>query len=375
MPVLVVDGSRARASVRWLGRLLTRLVAAIMIAAGVAATSVLAVFVVALVATQFGETDPESRVTSQDVQALASSSAIAVVGLFGGIRLMRGKRRLVLFLRKFGFSDATEALTVAITSAIGRQSRLVTLDDAEVRPVGVSRGSRTSVGIARWLGVVVVIGAVVWFATSGIEWFVERASDDGSTQQDGDGLGDVFGDAIVAFFVAIVLIAMFMMGVVVLIGGTVFAWAAHRAVVRAERSKTDLIDESDDVADVVRRIHRQTRRVFSSRLTVVRVADDQWRDVVTEFGRTADIALIDVSEPTESLLWEVHTMREDDDIRLVMIARIDRARDLNDPDRLTDAGRRLADEIDGEIVLGYEPDGRRAQRFERGLRARLESAT
>lgn len=52
-----------------------------------------------------------------------------------GVRLVRGNRRLVLFLRRFGHSQATAALTYAATT-IGRSWRLVTLDDAQIAPIG-----------------------------------------------------------------------------------------------------------------------------------------------------------------------------------------------------------------------------------------------
>jgi hypothetical protein len=60
----------------------------------------------------------------------------AVLGLALGVRLVRGRRRLVLFLRRFGHTAATHAATVAAAS-IGSRWRLVTLDDAQIVPVGV----------------------------------------------------------------------------------------------------------------------------------------------------------------------------------------------------------------------------------------------
>jgi hypothetical protein len=43
----------------------------------------------------------------------------------------------VLFLRRFGYDDATGAVTFAVNRTIGSTYRLVTLDDAEVAPLGV----------------------------------------------------------------------------------------------------------------------------------------------------------------------------------------------------------------------------------------------
>jgi hypothetical protein len=60
----------------------------------------------------------------------------AVLGLALGLKLVRGRRRLVLFLRRFGHTAATHAATVAAAS-IGGRWRLVTLDDAQIVPVGI----------------------------------------------------------------------------------------------------------------------------------------------------------------------------------------------------------------------------------------------
>ncbi|MEW8102774.1 MAG: hypothetical protein AB2785_13535, partial [Candidatus Thiodiazotropha endolucinida] len=46
--------------------------------------------------------------------------------------LIRGRRRLVLFLRRFGYDEATEALSFAAASTMGQRWRLVTLDDTTV---------------------------------------------------------------------------------------------------------------------------------------------------------------------------------------------------------------------------------------------------
>src|SRR4051794_15257125 len=68
-----------------------------------------------------------------DILVLAViSTTVTILGLKVGLRLLRGQRRLVLFLRRFGYGEATKAATFAATKTIGRSWRLVTLDDAAV---------------------------------------------------------------------------------------------------------------------------------------------------------------------------------------------------------------------------------------------------
>jgi hypothetical protein len=49
----------------------------------------------------------------------------------------KGHRRSVLFLRRFGHTEATSVVTVA-AATIGGSCRLVTLDDRTIAPIGVS---------------------------------------------------------------------------------------------------------------------------------------------------------------------------------------------------------------------------------------------
>jgi hypothetical protein len=68
--------------------------------------------------------------------------AIAVGGLRLGLRLVRRNRTLILFLRRFGYDDAQSAVTYAVLQTIGSSWRVVTLDDAEMAPIGVAEGTR-----------------------------------------------------------------------------------------------------------------------------------------------------------------------------------------------------------------------------------------
>ena len=54
-----------------------------------------------------------------------------------GMRLLRGRRRTVLFLRRFGFGDATNVMT-GVVRHIGGFWRIVTLNDAQIEALGYS---------------------------------------------------------------------------------------------------------------------------------------------------------------------------------------------------------------------------------------------
>ena len=74
--------------------------------------------------------------------AWAVSLTAAIVGIRAGLRLLRRHRTLVLFLRRFGHDEAQNAVTFAVLETIGPSWRVVTLDDAEIVPLGVTDATR-----------------------------------------------------------------------------------------------------------------------------------------------------------------------------------------------------------------------------------------
>src|SRR5882672_11471751 len=56
-------------------------------------------------------------VTAPD-PGVAIATVVAVASFIVGLWLIRGRRRLVLFLRRFGFTEATQAVTFAVVKAL-----------------------------------------------------------------------------------------------------------------------------------------------------------------------------------------------------------------------------------------------------------------
>src|SRR5687768_2878168 len=87
----------------------------------------------------------------QIILTWAVTAPLTVGGLRIGLRLLRRDRRLVLFLRKFGHDEAQSAVTFAVLRTIGASWRVVTLDDAEMAPIGVAEGSRRLFGAGHFV--------------------------------------------------------------------------------------------------------------------------------------------------------------------------------------------------------------------------------
>jgi hypothetical protein len=352
------------------------------------------------------------------VLAWAITTPIAVVGLRIGLRLLRRNRTLVLFLRKFGYDDAQSAVTFAVLQTIGASWRVVTLDDAEMVPIGVAAGTRRLFSAGRFVSKhVLAIGqfaglrmfpiiiSTMWavLALGLMEPAFEYARS-GVTRWDAWGeaidpyvriLGSVFEGrpplayvgptlpgifALLAMAAAIsfaTLVATMAALILALPLSTVLFFLSSSAdsVVEAERSKALAVSSVGEIQQAARDIARRSQKVFGPRLVVLRVASHVWQDAVRALAALSSLPLIDISEPTENVLWELEALTKRFGDRCVVIGHHERVAALAALPA-TDGGaasveRRLADLLDGREVLAYTTDRQGLKRFARALRGLL----
>ena len=85
----------------------------------------------------------------------------------------------------------------------------------------------------------------------------------------------------------------------------------------------------------------------------------------------ADAVIIDISHPTESLLWEIRQLRREGDVRCVLVCAADAATALqgsSDDTRTND----LLSLIQGDKVLVYPAGRANPRQFARSLRNHLD---
>jgi len=291
-----------------------------------------------------------------------------------GIRLLRGRRSSALFLRRFGFTDATAALSTAVARSLGRRWRLVTLDDSKVAPVGVGGRSQWLFRIGPWLLGLGLLVFLLWVVPGIFESQLESAIDEAVDEAVDDAANPIeaiFAAFFTALIVGVVIGLMLMIALLApaALAGSVLAFSlgGRRAIRRAERRRATEVNRPGEVERVTDRIRRQARRIYAPRLTVVRCDDSVWQSVVRRLAELTDAIVIDVSEVSGGLLWELTTLgpaRADD---WVLVGRRDRLEGLLLEDSPNAAQLRAA--LDGQSVLAYRVD--RFDRFEASLRARL----
>jgi len=353
----------------------------------------------------------------QMLLAFGISIPIAIVGVRVGLRVLRGERGLVLFLRRFGQSDTTKAVTFAARKTVGGSWRLVTLDDEQIAPLGIPAGARRAYGAATLAGrawlvflqlpefilrrvIPITLGATLAvlaleFLRAGFDW--RAARQDGTVAPYEDTLrslirADIPFDAIewslpgvfavVATLVAVEVAAMFVLlfAVPALAVLTVLLFpviyiiqTSSESAKKAEESTRQPIFTKADIWPATQAAVQASRGIFAPRLIVLKVATPVWRQTVTGFAAVCSTPLIDLSDVSENVLWEIEEMTRRFGPRCLFVGRHDRVAWLADPPTagLGPSETRLLRLLDGHQVLAYTTDWRGRRRFARSLRAKL----
>lgn len=232
-------------------------------------------------------------------------AGVAAVVTYGAATLfVHRKKRLVLFLRKFRSSEATALIGATIKRRSSAAIRLVTLDDGKFAPRGAPVG--TVVGSLA----LTAFGAVIGLMSIRL-------------------VGAVYAEDFGQFYWLPTVVAV-ACGFLIPSGGVGFLafvtglLGAH-FIWRTRRMKTQ---SGDEVAAATRRLARLKSRARASdalapRACVVTSSDEVWREAVAAIADVADIIVIDVSELSAALEWELAFVSANHRGKLLLIARDD----------------------------------------------------
>ena len=414
MPIRVVFDYPGRQTRSAIGRWLARLVGGVLALIGLLATVVLIPTGVIAIGDVLATLNHEQVFSPgfplrQIEAAFAASTFVAIVGLKYGRRLVRGHRSSVLFLRRFGFDGSMRVVTYAVANSIGVSWRLVTLDDEEIAPVGVDTTSRVVFGVgerlaalAKFIGKAVMVGfqwtvSAMWgvvaiqvalIAYAG-NW--RRAMTDGTVERyirifasvmerripssyfdfTLPGAFAILATAGAFLFVGLIAVFVALLALLPLIGVVVFASSSAEALDKAEASKTARISGPSDISNAVTDISHRGHETFAARLVVLRVASAVWQPTVSALARAASATIIDISELTQTLAWDLGELGRLGSLdRCIFIAESDRIGPWADgkSDAAADALQsRVAAVIGDRPVLAYATDRKGMRRFTRAL--------
>jgi hypothetical protein len=266
--------------------------------------------------------------------------AIALVVGYAVVAAASRRKALVVYLRRFGRSEANAAVETALRKKLDARYRIITLDDGQFVPLhmlarsGLVMGTPTALGCG-FLSLVAIVTyvALLRFAptiTGGI-W-----------------LGILMSTAIMLPLVVGVLALALALSIIAVIHA-----------LRLRRRRTLIVESPDDlaaVATIVARLKSWWRRpsLADVHSMTIKTADTIWQPTVQRFLAMADLILFDVSERTSNLEWELERVHEACPDRVVSIV----------GNRETETGD----------AVSYANAGRRARAtFQRSLRGRLDS--
>jgi hypothetical protein len=147
-------------------------------------------------------------------------------------------------------------------------------------------------------------------------------------------------------------------------------------VMRAEFGKRRTVRRSSDIEHATGKVVKRARGIFAPRMVVLKSASDVWRETVSRLAGAADILLIDVSVPSDNLLWEISTIRAEQRRRWILIGQRDRIAELVARAGTANRGLdgTLAGLLDGEEILTYDSTSRQAlSQFARSLRTMCQN--
>lgn len=310
--------------------------------------------------------------------------------LIGGLRIKRKYRRLVLYLRRFGFADSAKALTFAVSTAIGKRWKLITLDDTKTAPVGMDRKSKRIYGIGKWILLLIVFAGLAYgfhlFYGGGLERLLDGVSQNLPEQPDNPDQG-VIGNMISKLVTSIILttvIGIFVLSIAVvgylatalIIPLAFFTWGASRSVKKAEKRKAMTILTAGDLENARSKLVLKQHRIFSPRLVVVKVSNELWQKVVKAFAYDVDIILVDVSVSSDNLLWEINMLKEQSDLKWVFVGDHEYMLKMEQRKKtgLSDSEAQIRNLLANEEVLVYDETNIPLMKgFSRSLRNHLEN--
>jgi len=270
--------------------------------------------------------------------AAIACQLLLLTGMYAVVAAASRAKSLVVYLRRFGRSDANAVVEAALRKTLGSRYRVITLDDSQFVPLPMLARSRLAIGLPPMLGCAfLALVAIVAFIA--ITNFAPTIT------------GFIWLPILMSFFIAAPMIAgVLTMGPAMAISGTIHMFRVRRRRTLIVRTPDDL----DAAAAIVARLKSWWRRpsLADVHSMTIKTADEIWQPAVRRFLAMADLVLFDVSERTANLEWELARVSEECPGRVVYIT-----------------GNR---ETETDDTVSYAEPGRRAQAaFRSSLRRRL----
>jgi hypothetical protein len=295
--------------------------------------------------------------TYSDPVKVRNNTLLLVFCLFNvylALSFIEGRKHTALYLRRFR-SDVNSFIAATIERGLGRRFRILTLDDQQFVPIEVPRLEKWSSRVGPVLLLFAAAALTIWGIRTVIE--SEFTAAEGYTGIYAVQFGRMFG-----FWTRNLWCLLFML-------------LAHRYWIRRHarvrvRTGVDLVTAEFHAWKL--RAWRNRPGLMAPQATIVTVIDRLWRDAIMRLTRYVDLVLVDCSDPSEALVWEVAYLKQSSSVPTVFVAEATRFHawtGVAQADSQT-SGAIMLQALARETILLYThnaQDKQNAARFKRNL--------
>lgn len=285
------------------------------------------------------------------------ANVVVLLGvIYFGLNLLAAPKKPAVFLRRFGL-DVNSVVSRVIRKGLGRQFRFVTLDDGRFPAVDIPAFERW----ASRLGPPIIAILVVMAALTARQSYSQQYSSNGAYAQTAAQMSAVMG-----FWVGLLWILIML------------AWIHTLRVRRMSRYAISTESQLQRFLFDMRLLDRWRLRLSLLRpqAIVAKVTDSFWQQCVSNVAKQFGIAVIDISEPTLNLQWEIEYLRKAE-VRCVFIAEKSRLQSwiAESQDPTTTAREGITNLVGEDSVLLYQGDQKLGgAAFRRALQLLLRKA-
>ena len=231
---------------------------------------------------------------------------VATIVLLHAWFVITPAKKIVVFLRKFRHENSNKLFEKAIKAKGAKDYRLVTLDDEEFVPVGVSKIKTIALTL-----LLIAALFIVYLLIYNFMMLLDTFSDP-----------LIFGKniSVSLYFIPLVLIGVtpVLTGVIVFL---IWLWGNYlrfRMQLRVTTDEATIDNLANEIGAL--RSKKYSSGLLGPKSSIVPVVDAHWEEVVIKLCELSDIVLIDYPMNTDPLKWELDHVKTNVPEKLVVTA-------------------------------------------------------
>jgi len=260
----------------------------------------------------FASLDPSTVVHVDLKPSVGISIIVVVIILYIIWSVASGKKKVILYLRRFREKSANDALSSAMYKSLRNIGRLVVLDDSSFKSIAIPLRERVMIVLSALPGITALLlvfalgasveGPVVYMG-DGLNYRAESfisITSGLSHLNEMDDMTDYSETPVLLTFPGAIGVWLLLAVLGIMVFRSFFSgWEARRS-----------IGNDDDIKKLIRRVKYLSNwltapKAIGSLATVTKVENTKWQDVVTRLASQVSSIVLDISHPSDAIWWEL----------------------------------------------------------------------